>query len=256
MQDNAPFLDWKEGVSCPRCAADTKIKCARLSEPLEEISDLLEHSTLYDYNLSQYAVGDSLLSETTSFSEFGSNPMSPSTQPYVLEFPVSPYAESLNVPIPIPRFVDLPIPVSPLNETLDPLSSRSDLSEPRTTSRGSAWSIASPSNTKSHSRTFRIKNSFKKRPHKPKDIAHLPQSPSFAFSTSGYSIIVWGKGDNFLIRFDIPSNEALSIQGCKYDIAGIEAAAAGNYRCAIIATAKEVTMTFTLLEDILVLTYL
>lgn len=256
MQDNAPFLDWKEGVSCPRCAADTKIKCARLSEPLEEISDLLEHSTLYDYNLSQYAVGDSLLSETTSLSESGSNPMSPSTQPYVLEFPMSSYAESLNVPIPIPRFVDLPIPVSPLNETLDPLSSRSDLTGSRTTSRGSAWSIASPSNTKSHSRTFRIKNSFRKRPHKPKDIAHLPQSPSFAFSASGYSIIVWGKGDNFLIRFDIPSNEALSIQGCKYDIAGIEAAAAGNYRCAIIATAKEVTMTFTLLEDILVLTYL
>ena len=256
MQDNPPFLDWKEGVSCPRCVTDTKIKSARLSEPLEEISNLLEHSTLCDYNLSQYAVGDSVSCETTSLSESGSSPMSPSTKPYVLEFPVSPYAESLNVPIPIPRIMDLPIPVSPLNGTLDPPSSRSDLTGSRTSSTGSAWSIASPSNTKSHSRTFRLKNSLRKRPHKPKDIAHLPQSPSFAFSASGYSIIVWGKGNDFLVRFDIPSNEALPIQGCKYDLAGIEAAAAGNHRCAIIAIAGEVTMTFTLLEDTLVLTYL
>lgn len=239
LQDNPPFLDWKEGVSCPRCAADTKIKCARLSEPLEEVSNLLEHSTLCDYNLSQYAVGDSLSSETTSLSESGSSPMSPSTKPSVLEFPMSPYAESLNVPIPIPRIMDLPIPVSPLNGSLDPPSSRSDLTGSRTSSTGSAWSIASPSNTKSHSRTFRLKNSLRKRPNKPKDIAHLPQSPSFAFSASGYSIIVWGKGNDFLVRFDIPSNEALPIQGCKYDLAGIEAAAAGNHRCAIIATTRE-----------------
>ena len=256
MQDNPPFLDWKEGVSCPRCAADTKIKCARLSEPLEEISNLLEHSTLYDYNVSQYAVGDSLSCETTLLSESGSNPLSLSTKPYVLESPVSPYAESLNVPIPIPWITDLPIPVNPLNETLGPPSSRSDLTGSQTSSTSSVWSIASPSNTKSYGRTFRIKNSLRNRPHKPKDIAHLPQSPSFAFSASGYSVIVWGKGNDFLARFDIPSNEALPIQGCKYDLVGIEAAAAGNHRCAIIATAGEVTITSTLLEDTLVLTYL
>ncbi|OCL02328.1 hypothetical protein AOQ84DRAFT_304929 [Glonium stellatum] len=240
LQDNPPFLEWKEGVSCPRCAADTKIKCARMSEPLEVILNLLEHSTLYDYSLSQYAVADSLSCETTSLSEFGGNSISPSNQPYVLESPIIPYAESLNVPIPIPRIVDLPIPVSPLNETLDPPSSRFGLPTSRTSSTVSESNVPSPSNGKSHSRTFRIKSSLKKKAHKTKeDICRLPQSPLFAFSASGHSLILWGKGGNFLVRFDIPSNEAFSIQECRYDLAGIEVAAAGNHRCAIIAITGE-----------------
>jgi hypothetical protein len=46
---------------------------------------------------------------------------------------------------------------------------------------------------------------------------------------------MWGKGGDQLVRFDIPSNDTSAIQGCKYEVAGIEAAAAGNHKCAIIA---------------------
>lgn len=40
------------------------------------------------------------------------------------------------------------------------------------------------------------------------------------------------------MRFDIPSNDTSAIQGCKYEVAGIEAAAAGNNKCAIVGGSR------------------
>ena len=47
---------------------------------------------------------------------------------------------------------------------------------------------------------------------------------------------MWGKGGDHIVRFDIPSNDTSAIQGCKYEVASVEAVAAGNHKCAIIAS--------------------
>jgi hypothetical protein len=46
---------------------------------------------------------------------------------------------------------------------------------------------------------------------------------------------LWGKESNYIVRFDIPSNDISAMQGCKYEISDIEAVAAGNHKCAVIA---------------------
>lgn len=56
------------------------------------------------------------------------------------------------------------------------------------------------------------------------------------FSSAGHSLLLWGKGADHLVRFDIPSNDTSAIQGCKYEVPGLEVAAAGNHKCAVIAT--------------------
>ncbi|KAF2199454.1 hypothetical protein GQ43DRAFT_464818 [Delitschia confertaspora ATCC 74209] len=160
-----------------------------------------------------------------------------------LDSPVSPFTESLNVPIPLASrmSVDLPIPVN-TPPTSDPaIDIRSDISSLRlnTPSTESSKSMGSISKPKS-SRTVRIANSIRRKPTpKEKEPYPLPKDPSFVFSTSGHSLLLWGKGGDYLIRFDIPSNDTTSIQGCKYTITGIEAATAGNHKCVVIINALQ-----------------
>jgi hypothetical protein len=98
------------------------------------------------------------------------------------------------------------------------------------------WSGASVTKQKSPSRTVRIASSLRRKPtSKEKEAFPLPKDPSFVFSASGHSLLLWGKGLNNLVRFDIPSNDTSAIQGCKYEVPGIEAAAAGNHKCALVA---------------------
>ncbi|KAF2463644.1 uncharacterized protein BDR25DRAFT_319849 [Lindgomyces ingoldianus] len=162
-----------------------------------------------------------------------------------IEYPVSPLNESLNVPIPISSrmSMDLPIPVNALNipESIpETVSAQSDISSLRlnTPSTDSMMSGGSIAKVKPTSRTVRIANSIRRRPTtKEKEAFPLPKDPSFVFSTSGHSLLLWGKCADNLIRFDIPSNDTSAIQGCKYEVGGIEAAASGNHKCAIIAAA-------------------
>jgi hypothetical protein len=167
--------------------------------------------------------------------------------------PVSPLNESLNIPIPLVASrlsMDLPIPVSipslpeststPKNmpEHLSP-SNPSEVANIRleAPSTDLIWSNASIAKSKATSRTVRLANSIRRRPTtKERETHPLPKDPCFSFSSSGHSLLLWGKGDNCLVRFDVPSNDASAIQGCRYDISSIEAAAAGNQKCAIIVT--------------------
>ncbi|KAF2710903.1 hypothetical protein K504DRAFT_500839 [Pleomassaria siparia CBS 279.74] len=197
------------------------------------------------------------------YSEF---PISPMTSiPPVHRFPgtsssdnpVSPLNESLNIPIPLPvasrLSMDLPIPVnipSSIPENLPEItedtsrnfsaSVLSDVSSVRlnTPSTDSMWSAASvaKSKSKSPSRTVRLANSIRRKPTmKEREAYPLPKDPLFVFSSSGHSLLLWGKDVDHLVRFEIPSNDTSAIQGCRYSIAEIEAAAAGNHKCAIIA---------------------
>jgi hypothetical protein len=190
------------------------------------------------------------------------SPISPATylhrtisqESYSVDSPVSPLNDSLNIPIPLVSrmSVDLPIPVKtpPLDDP--PLDSKvpvdvklsvesdtkSDVSSPRLTTPSvePVRPVANLIKQKSSSRTVRIANSIRRKPTiKEKEAFPLPKDPSFLFSASGHSLLLWGKGGDYLIRFDIPSNESSGIQGCKYEISGIEAAAAGNHKCVVIA---------------------
>jgi len=178
------------------------------------------------------------------------SPISPAVQfhrslsqsSYPIESPVSPFNESLNIPIPaISRMsIDLPIPVNTPSLEESATDNRSDVSSlrlntPSAESHRSA-SVPSISKLKSPSRTVRIANSIRRKPTIKKEEEYpLPKDPTFVFSASGHSLLLWGKGGEYLVRFDIPSSGAASIQGCKYAISGIEAAAAGNHKCVIIA---------------------
>ncbi|KAF9731818.1 hypothetical protein PMIN03_008876 [Paraphaeosphaeria minitans] len=166
-----------------------------------------------------------------------------------IEYPVSPLNESLNIPIALPiasrLSVDLPIPVctNNIDENIaeaESASMPSELSSGRNifTPTSSVRSTPSFSKMKSSSRTIRIGNSFRRKTStKEKETTPLPKEPCFAFSAAGHSLLLWEKGAGHLLRFDVPSNDAAGIQGCKYEVAGIEAAAAGNHKCAIVAAA-------------------
>ncbi|KAH7118008.1 hypothetical protein B0J11DRAFT_98340 [Dendryphion nanum] len=169
------------------------------------------------------------------------------------DHPISPISESLNIPIPLASrlSIDLPIPVDAqlfaetLPESLPEIlsvSAPSDTSSIRldTPSTDSMWSGASMTKTKTASRTVRIANSIRRKPTcKEKDQFPLPKDPCFAFSTSGHTLLLWGRGADSLIRFEIPSNDTSSIQGCRYETSNIEAVAAGNHRCAIISAGPQ-----------------
>jgi hypothetical protein len=164
--------------------------------------------------------------------------------------PVSPLNESLNIPIPLVasrRSMNLPIPV-PISSTTSLVGSireNSPLSNPaevtnitlNTPSTDPMWSNPSVAKSKGQSRTVRLANSIRRKPTtKEKETYPLPKDPCFVFSSSGHSLLLWGKGEDCLTRFDVPSNDASAIQGCKYIISNIEAAAAGNQKCAVISS--------------------
>ncbi|KAJ4289755.1 hypothetical protein N0V90_011085 [Kalmusia sp. IMI 367209] len=176
------------------------------------------------------------------------NPLSPRSHSYenAYEYPVSPLNESLNVPIPLPvgsrLSIDLPIPVHTpsIDESLaESASMPSELSSGRDvfTPTSSVRSTPSFGKMKSSSRTTRLANSLRRKPTiaKEKETTPLPKDPVFVFSSAGHSLLLWEKGAGHLVRFDIPSNDSTAIQGCRYEVAGVETAAAGNHKCAVVA---------------------
>ncbi|KAF2660137.1 hypothetical protein K491DRAFT_688460 [Lophiostoma macrostomum CBS 122681] len=164
-----------------------------------------------------------------------------------VEKPVSPLNESLNIPIPLQQrlSMDLPIPVvTPFmpdtsSEKIPVLPPSESASISFTTpSPESSSSNASTTNIKSANRTGRFTDfSMKRKPtSKSKPTGPLPPDPQFAFSASGHSLLLWGKLADHVVRLDIPSNDPSAIQGCKYEVSKIEAAACGNHKCAVLAT--------------------
>lgn len=172
----------------------------------------------------------------------------------ISEYPVSPLNESLNIPIPMSVSsrisMDLPIPVQIPSFTEGvpedaSVSAPSEMSSDRlyTPSTDSMRSVPSFTRLKSASRTVRIANSIRRRPTlKVTEPYPLPKEPTFVFSSTGHSLLLWGgNGADHLLRFDIPSNDTSAIQGCRYEVAGIEAAAAGNHKCAIVVSSGLLT---------------
>lgn len=315
IQENSPMVNWKEGVQCPSCTSDEKIKSARLIEPFQHLSIALENFHFDDYSLSQYSVGDSSSYEATPasaasrstsdvdsvgislpsnstmnvslpshvsrpsdpdahiqpqiqpprYTESPISPVSARSQTYgsTFDYPISPLNEALNVPIPLPvgsrLSVDLPIPVNTPNipdsiaETIISGAAPSGISSGRlnTPSTDSLRSGASIAKAKSPSRTVRIANSIRRKPTaKAREAFPLPKEPTFVFSSAGHSLLLWSSGADHLVRFDIPSNDSSAIQGCKYEVAGIEAAAAGNHKCAVVVASGLATRRLIIFDGV------
>jgi hypothetical protein len=162
-------------------------------------------------------------------------PISPLTESFDLTLPeVASSRLSMNLPIPVhtPSTTDLPTVQSFISTaSLDSNRMRPDPSSPSLT-----WSATSHTKPKPASRSARFSSMRRKPSTKDKDLAQLPKEPIFAFSSSGRSLLLWGKAGAHVTRFDMSVGESSIQQGCKYVAEGLEAAAAGERKCVIIAT--------------------
>ncbi|PSN68422.1 hypothetical protein BS50DRAFT_491972 [Corynespora cassiicola Philippines] len=218
--ENSPIVNWKEGIPCPSCT-DEKIKCARLIEPLQHLATALENLQGDDYSISQYSAGESESYDATSASAISRSASDTGSMGRSL-----PSQSTMNISLPSNVSRQSGDSENPLQSSTNPPGYAESPSIPENTS------ISAPSDISSvRINTPSTESMWKKT----KDTFPLPKDPKFVFSTSGYSLLLWGKGTNNLIRFDIPSNDASSIQGCRYEIPNIEAAACGNHKCAVIA---------------------
>ena len=121
------------------------------------------------------------------------------------------------------------------------------------TPTNSVRSTPSLTKLKSSSRAMRLGNSFRRKSSSTKESDSqppLPKEPCFVFSSAGHSLLLWGKGSNYLIRFDVPSNDASAIQGCRYDVNGIVSAAAGNHKCAVVMAVDSSTRKLVIFNGI------
>jgi hypothetical protein len=197
-------------------------------------------------------------STTSQLPQYTESPISPTTfspssyspRPYgssMSDYPISPLTESfdlalpevassrlsMNLPIPVhtPSTTDLPTARTSISIAA-PSSSRI---RPDPSSPSLTWNATSHTTTKPASRSARFSSMRRKPTTKDKDLAQLPKEPLFAFSSSGRSSLLWGKASSHVTRFDMSVSESSIQQGCKYVAEGLEAAAAGERKCVIIA---------------------
>jgi hypothetical protein len=99
-------------------------------------------------------------------------------------------------------------------------------------------------------KSFRMSFSTKAPKIKPPKEVPLPNQPRSCFSSSGSSLVFWGDDTNWVMKFDISISSGRIIDKQKYEISGIQSAAVGSQRCAVITSVGEVTssLSFSLLK--------
>jgi hypothetical protein len=174
-------------------------------------------------------------------------PISPLTESFDLALPeVASSRRSMNLPIPVytPSTAShQPSNISVSATALDSTGIRLD-----TASSSLTWSALSHIKSKPASRSARLASSIRRKPTtKDKDLTLLPSETAFAFSSSGRSLLLWGKTGSNVTRFDISVSESSFRQGCRYVTEGLEAVAAGEKKCVVIVatqTSKRRLMVF------------
>jgi hypothetical protein len=164
--------------------------------------------------------------------------------------PISPLTESFGLNLPevtgSRTSMNLPIPVytPPTDDNLQPHHTYiSTAALDSTSTRPDSLSSSLASNALSHtknkpaSRSAWLASSMRRKPTtKDKDITLLPKEPVFAFSSSGTSLLLWGKTGPDIARFDVSVSEFAVLQGCRYVVEGLEAVAIGKNKCVMIAS--------------------
>ncbi|KAL5337326.1 hypothetical protein BJX70DRAFT_370105 [Aspergillus crustosus] len=214
---------------CPLCPGNVKIQHARLIEPLEQVSDALN---LADSESSgRYSFPDSASRHTTSRSSSRTNStdqLSHVESVEALRSPVSPISQGLSF------FKLAGKSQSPTSgESTSPLLARPRAGPPQEKQLIRSLSKDLKSATLSLAGTTSIFRRSSTKGH------HLPRQPRFSFSTTGQCLIFWDAASSWVMRFELNTIDGRRARGHRYDVTGVQHAAAGNQCSAVIASAGE-----------------
>ncbi|KAL4755549.1 hypothetical protein BDW72DRAFT_164041 [Aspergillus terricola var. indicus] len=230
LKDKSRFLTMN--AMCPLCPGNVKIQHARMIEPLDQASDALHNAG--SESSGRYSMPDSVSRHTTSRSSSRTNStdqLSRVDSVDGLRSPVSPTSSSLS-------FFKLSSkshsPTAP--DILNPFMTR-----PRTGQSQEKQLIRSLSkDLKSVTLSFAGTTSlFRRGSAKSSKGQSPPQQPRFCFSASGQSLLIWDVRIGSVMRFEINSMDGRRFMGHRYDVTGVQHAAAGSKRCAVIVSAAE-----------------
>ncbi|OJI83714.1 hypothetical protein ASPTUDRAFT_190162 [Aspergillus tubingensis CBS 134.48] len=224
LQGSPEFLTMD--IDCPLCPGNKRVQHARMIEPLEQLSDALHFFSDSEAER-RHSLLDSTSRDTTSCSSSLSHSTSQSSR---LESDPSkrPISPSSN-PAPLSKVTSKQA-IATTTEVFSPILSRSrtdqsfDRQAIKTLSRdlrnvklpfGGGASLFRRNSARGH---------------------QLPRQPRFCFSTSGSCLLFWGAGSNWVMRFETSVGDGKKPKGHKYDIPGVQQAAAGDQRCAVLAS--------------------
>ncbi|KAL4779812.1 hypothetical protein BJX76DRAFT_364901 [Aspergillus varians] len=227
LQEKSRFLTMD--TLCPLCPGGIKIQHARMIEPLDQVSDALNITD--SESSGRYSLPDLASRRTPSRSSSITNStdqLSRMNSTEVLRSPLSPISQSL-------FFFKLSgkNQAPTISETTNPL-----LTRPRTGQSQERQLIRSLSKdlksvTLSLAGTTSLFRRGSSKGH------NLPRQPIFCFSTSGKCLLLWDPASSWVMRFEINSMDGKRVRGHRYDVTGVQYAAAGHQRCAIITSAAE-----------------
>jgi hypothetical protein len=220
---------------CPLCPGSVKIQHARMIEPLEQVSDSL-NLTESDSS-GRYSLPDSASRHTTSRSSSRTNStdqLSRQDSVEALRSPVSPISQSLS-------FFKLSTkdrsPTTPETPT-----SISSLTRPRTGQPQEKQLIRSLSKDLKNA-TLSLTGSTSLFRRNSSKGHHLPRQARYSFSASGQSLLFWDTASSWVMRFELKPLDGKRARGHRYDVTGVQYAAAGSQRCAVVASAGEVVIS-------------
>ncbi|KAL4879619.1 hypothetical protein BJY04DRAFT_228980 [Aspergillus karnatakaensis] len=216
---------------CPLCPGNVRIQHARMIEPLEQVSDALN---LADSESSgRYSFPDSASRHTTSRSSSRTNStdqLSRVGSVEGLKSPVSPISHShsrsffkLSGKSQSPTSIESPSPILTRPRTAQAqekqlIRSLSKDLKSATLSLAGTTSLFRRNSTKGH---------------------HLPRQPKSCFSASGQCLLLWDTAGGWVMRFELNSMDSRRARGHRYDVTGVQHAAAGQQCSAVIASAGE-----------------
>jgi hypothetical protein len=195
-------------------------------KPLGQVSTAL-HDVSESKRNRRYSIADSASRDTTSQSSSTSHNTSLDHSDFSRS-PVSPITRTFG-------FTDL--------MTKDSDTSATELISPLS-SNGSADQLREKQGSRSLSRELKsVKipfpsgaSLFRKASTKQK----LPRQPRSCFSATGRTLLLWGVGASWVMRFELSTVEGQRSKCHRYDVSGVQYVAAGDKRSAVIAAVGEV----------------
>ncbi|KKK16696.1 hypothetical protein P175DRAFT_0535825 [Aspergillus ochraceoroseus IBT 24754] len=228
LQEKPRFLT--VDVLCPLCPGNVKIQHAQMIEPLAQMSDALLHTAASDSS-ERYSFPDSVSRNTTSRSSSMSNstgPLSRADSAEALRSPISPTSQN-------PSSFKL---TGKLSSPIAPEASSTFWTRPRTGPSPEKQLIRSLSRDFKNV-TLSLTGStslFRRTSSKGQ---YLPRQPRFCFSASGQCLLLWDAGSSWVMRFELNPMDGRKPRGHRYDVPGVQHAAAGYQRCAVVASVGE-----------------
>ncbi|KAL4921805.1 hypothetical protein BDW62DRAFT_197512 [Aspergillus aurantiobrunneus] len=228
LQEKSRFLTM--GTQCPLCPGSVNIQHARMIEPFEQVSDALNVAD--SESSGRYSFPDSASRHTTSRSSSTTNStdqLSRVDSVEVLRSPVSPTSQTRS-------FFKLSgksqSPTMP--EITNPFLTRPRTSQPQEKQLIRSLSKDLKNVTLSLTGTTSLFRRGSSKGHH-----HLPRQPRFCFSTSGQCLLFWETESSWVMRFEINSMDGRRVRAHRYDVTGVQHAAAGHQLCAVISSAAE-----------------